>query len=583
MAGPESSTTRGACVPTPWRELLAAWLVALAVACLWTWPLAGSIGGALPLDPSVASPEDSALWSSLADLWWTAEALSQGSHPLDGRASFWPHGQDRLWASHGLVPNALAAPLAVWLGATSAYGVALLAWISLSGALAYLAARSLAGGRLSSALVGIGWALSPFVLVESTRGLDHVAHPFLPLALLAWTGACTRRGGVRSLLLLGLWLGLSLGVSWSSGIACVVAFFAMFAVGVAPRSVLLGAQAPFLVSCGLLIGTAPILVHARSDREAPGGDAPVQLAADAVPDVADGSAVSWSELLSPSPLHPLRPSRELVAAGVRDDWTLEDWLRPPSSAALSWTASVLALYAALGSARARRLLLAALSLVVLLLATGPHAASLGPFQPRDLVVPLHLATFLAASLGLERLGRRGAGGALLAGVAPVLVALEWLAVPYPLFANGEQRVAELAARVPGDGCWISFPLTPGPDRAWGRQTVHGRPAWCPAPQSGVLDAWTELGLRSPALLRFSRRISAPPREAGRAARAAAEELAAELELAEVDLVFLDLARCSDDVRALDVLDELAGFERGPGDADVAWWYRTRGLFRLEGS
>jgi hypothetical protein len=101
------------------------------------------------------------------------------------------------------------------------------------------------------------------------------------------------------------------------------------------------------------------------------------------------------------------------------------------------------------------------------------------------------------------------------------------------------------------------------------------------PALDVFPAWQERSLRSSGLFRFQHRITntdaarvSPPEEV-------AEELAAELSAADVDIVFLDLERCADPGFALDALDAVPGFERGTDGAPLVWWYRTRGLFRLQ--
>jgi hypothetical protein len=151
-------------------------LAFIALAALWTWPLAASFSSRLPHDPIDPVLNTWILWWNsrsvpLTDAWWDAPFLV----PMRGTLAL---SENLLGISAFTTPIQLA-------GATplAAYNAALLLSFALSGFFTYLLGRRLTGSALSGWCAGIGFACAPYRAGQLGH-LQVLTAQWMPLMLL---------------------------------------------------------------------------------------------------------------------------------------------------------------------------------------------------------------------------------------------------------------------------------------------------------------------------------------------------------------------------------------------------------------
>jgi hypothetical protein len=203
-----------------WLGNTAALLFFAAFAVAFTWPLAGRLGDVVIGES--AGDNFAFIWN----FWWARVASGAG------RSFFWT---DDLFAPLGTslvlhtTTPAIAVPMATVSGADPVvlYNAALILAVFLNGVTAYAAASALTRDRIASALAGLVFAGSPFLVVRLQGHLSVLSAWGMPLLFLAvrqlaitWTaGAALATAGCLALLayvdyyyaifgavLTGLWL-----------------------------------------------------------------------------------------------------------------------------------------------------------------------------------------------------------------------------------------------------------------------------------------------------------------------------------------------------------------------------------------
>lgn len=272
-----------------------------ALAVLYTWPLVGHLGAAVPRD--LGDPLLS-VWT----LWWNARTLPlteswwQGPifHPAAGTLAFSDH---RL----GLGP--IATPL-ILLGAAPlvAYNVAFLLSFVLSAAAAYGLAWSLTRARLPALAAGCIFGFHPFRATHLEH-LELLAAFWLPAAFWALHAWHHRRSTAALVAVAGTLTALAYtsGYYFFYGGIAIAMWVLWFERGTAPRD--LARLALALLVPGLLI--APVLWRYRAIHDAYGFSRPIT-------EIESFSADLGDLLTSPSllavwrlPWPPVHPERAL--------------------------------------------------------------------------------------------------------------------------------------------------------------------------------------------------------------------------------------------------------------------------------
>ena len=158
------------------------------LACLATYPLVINLDNALIGHPKGDSFE--MMWL----IWWLKKAafnpaLSAATIPL----LFHPHGLTLPLINTQIGAHILALPFAAVFGAVSAYNIAMIMSLALSGVTAYFLGLNLTGNKLASIVCGLVWAFFPNKMGHALSGhLYQVAVFWIPLYVLCLLRALDR-------------------------------------------------------------------------------------------------------------------------------------------------------------------------------------------------------------------------------------------------------------------------------------------------------------------------------------------------------------------------------------------------------
>ena len=155
-------------------------LLFVALAVLWTWPLATQLGSRIAFDPG-----DPFLNTWI--LWWNAQALPF-SEAWWNPPIFYPMPGALALSEHLAGVGLFTTPLLL-LGGTPAlaYNVALLLSYSLSGFFTYLLVRRLTGSPVAALCAGLAYAFAPFRAGQLSH-LQVLTSQWLPVQLLGLHG-----------------------------------------------------------------------------------------------------------------------------------------------------------------------------------------------------------------------------------------------------------------------------------------------------------------------------------------------------------------------------------------------------------
>ena len=195
-------------------EATAAWLAALVLACLLTYPYA------LKLDHAGRLDTNDGRWS----IWvvsWVAHALTTDPLSVYRANIFYPHDNALAFSEGNLVEGAIAAP--VWALTRNPYtthNVLFIFAFALSTMGGYYLVRYLTGDRRAAAVAGVLFAYCPFVFARQAH-IQLLMVGFLPWCMLSFHRLIDRTTP---------WRAVELGVVlWMTGLAC--AYYGIFAGG----------------------------------------------------------------------------------------------------------------------------------------------------------------------------------------------------------------------------------------------------------------------------------------------------------------------------------------------------------------
>ena len=200
-----------------WRALLAIFGGYLALAVVFTWPLAlhlndGAIQrGTLPVDAGQG------VWN----LWWARTALLQGANPYETHYLFYPLTVDLFYQTLSL-PNALLAWPALLISPLLAFNLLAIFSFGLGGLFAYRLARAVVPSRSAALLAGFVYAFTPYHSQRLWGGsLELIAVQWIPLYILFLMRALHRRT-LGSAVLASLALLLTTLASQYYGLYCAI-------------------------------------------------------------------------------------------------------------------------------------------------------------------------------------------------------------------------------------------------------------------------------------------------------------------------------------------------------------------------
>jgi hypothetical protein len=172
-----------------WRSLLAVFGGYMALALLFTWPLALHLGGGAIQRGTLPVDAGQGIWN----LWWARTALLSGASPYQTTYLFYPLSVDLFYQTLSL-PNALLAWPALLLSPVLAFNMLALLSFGLGGLFAYRLARAIVPGRAAALLAGFVYAFTPYHTQRLWGGsLELICVQWLPLYVLLLMRALHRR------------------------------------------------------------------------------------------------------------------------------------------------------------------------------------------------------------------------------------------------------------------------------------------------------------------------------------------------------------------------------------------------------
>lgn len=597
----------------------AAWIpvVALLLALWSTWPIGGGALGLgpllLPHDPAYGPSERAPVHGALALLATPSGRASSGPSPWRSERLAAPFGQELLWRDHQHLPRLLLGPAVDRLGAERAFGLGLLlsAWAAAAGALCL--ARRLGLAAPAALFLALAAVATPAAVRGGLASLARGPDPWLPWLLLCGLAGATPllRPWLQGALLAGAWL-----TGWGFGL---VASLALWAQSLLPGPAGLPGREPgprlFSLAGALLLASVlgwPFWGALRQSRELP-APAPWTAAAAPAPGAEGGpgaerpsppparagaahsSGSGWLERLQAAELSPLRRARgQGVAPHVPAPGRA-----PPGAPQWPWVlllgAAVGALTRPLGRWAAALLGLALTALFGLWLAARSLRGFALPFDPLHPWAALEallrgaapgsasaLAAldggaldqgllFLAALAGAAAVDhglRRGPQARLLAGAAPLLLALELWALPLPSFRPAPARAPTALAAPPG--AVLHLPVEPKTGPIEVELARAGAPQTLPLFLDACAPELLRLRAAAPALLAWiaSGRYADP------------DSVALELDVLEIGRIWLDLEAVPRAWGAVfvEAADRLPGWVREADFRGFARWQRARAFF-----
>lgn len=601
-----------------------AWIpvVALLLALWSTWPIgSGALGLGpllLPHDPAYGPSERAPVHGALALLETPSGAPSSGPSAWRSERLAAPFGQELLWRDHQYLPRLLLGPAVDRLGAERAFGLGLLlsAWAAAAGALCL--GRQLRLALPAALFLALAAVATPAAVRGGLASLARGPNPWLPWLLLCGMAGVARgwRPWLQGALLAGAWL-----TGWGFGLVASLALWAQSLLPDPGQPPGRGRRPRLWTLAGALL-LASVLgwpffgaLRESSGLAAPGPRAPVAAPGAAAAGGAGGGAASeraslraapkgaeparpavsgWLERLEAPELSPLRRARGQVVP----PYAPAPGRRPPGAPQWPWLllfGAAAGLFRPLGRWAACQLGLALTALLGLWLAARSLRGLESPFDPLHpwpaleallrgapdgfssalwaldagaLDQALLFLGALAGAAAVDHGLRAGPQARLLAGAAPLLLALELWTQPLPSFRPGAPRAP--TAQPASPGAVLHLPVEPSTRpielelaRAGLRQTL-------PLFLDAAAPELVRLHSNAPALLSWiaSGRCEDP------------ESIALELDLLEIGQVWLDLEAVQPAWGAAfaECADRLPGWVRAEDARGFASWQRARAFF-----
>ncbi|MEM7310568.1 MAG: hypothetical protein AAF682_28085 [Planctomycetota bacterium] len=522
-------------------EVLPVLLAGVLLALLWTWPLGGSLGDAVAFDPARSSSLRAGHHAWVWQTWQASQALGAGG-PYFQAGGLLVGGEDLLRSDHPLLPGVLASPITAVGGATLAGNLLFLGLLAGGFAAAYALLRGVGARPLAATGGALAWGFSPAALgggLLDPGALGGPVPPLFLLLLLRWMALGSGAPGGRTAYAAGAGALFAAQVLCAPRAALLLAFLGVATAVLAPPSRAGGirtsrrglghAEAMLAFLAVALVGMLPFWIEAWSGWGAWG------LFVGTERGIPGAGAV-----LRPAGMHP--------------------WLGSGTKAfelAPGFVLVGLAVLALVRELRSTRWLLLALAL-----APAPWWGLVAPEKAWSFfLLPLAVAAAFALEGILARGGKRLALGLVVAVVFELQVAGIELADAGP-----PDPVARIAALAPVDEhagavCVVGHLGGAHAGLTW--QTKHRRPVLF-GPQLVDPAAFQRWGQTAPDLRDFLLGTRLPQPDA----------LALDLQLQEIDHVLLPGADRPGAAPLVELLDDMAGWERASTEDDVAWWYRS---------
>ncbi len=219
---------RHSTIPPVLRSLGVPFLFYLLLSVALTWPLAAEIGSRVPKG-------DFDLWQNYWNAWWWDHAVRDGHSPFRTDLLFYPTGASIGWHTHSPA-NVIASLPASWLaealggdGPAAAVGFATLMGFVLAGLGAHLLACEIVGPR-TAVLAGVAFAFFPQHVEQSLEHLNLASYWAMPFSLLFLSRAA-RGDGLRAWLPAGFFLAVNALLSWHNGALLAVTALAVAVAG----------------------------------------------------------------------------------------------------------------------------------------------------------------------------------------------------------------------------------------------------------------------------------------------------------------------------------------------------------------
>lgn len=431
-------------------------------------------------------------WQNTWNFWWVARALQQGTNPYRTDMLFFPEGTSLYLHTLNITNSLITLPVLLAAGPLAAYNTAVFLGFVLTGLATYLLALRLIQQRVIACIVGALFTFSPFHLSKLWDGhLSWVTLQWVPFYFLALLIALDDKRW-RMAIVAGVFLGIATLTSWYYVIFSAV-FTALLMLVRAPAALqarTLWREVRMLLIVGgvMLMVTAPVVVPTVNEYlydHLP----PPRYEPESPSSHWDGETGVYSadilDILYPSFLHPLWGNwSRTTHEQMRSVWF---WTISPGLGVL--------LLALLGSVMYWRrvwhwaVLVISLWLLMLgpeLRVNGVHTSIKLPydflrFMPGMSLAhrPNHLAIYMLpllmvlAGFGMLFLWHRQRWGRWLLSALGVVIALEYMVLPFPTMSSRVRpQIASLSNQ---GGAVLDLPPDERTSGPMNNQMVHGRP------------------------------------------------------------------------------------------------------------
>lgn len=161
-----------------WISKIVVFLGYIVVAVIFTWPLVLHGRSAVIQKGSVPVDAGQGLWN----LWWTRQAIFQGTNPYITHYIFYPEKINLFWQTLSLPNTILSLPVLTILGPISAFNTLGILSFGLSGYFTYRITNGIVNNRVASLIAGFIFAFSSFHMQVLLGGpMEIIAIQWIPL------------------------------------------------------------------------------------------------------------------------------------------------------------------------------------------------------------------------------------------------------------------------------------------------------------------------------------------------------------------------------------------------------------------
>lgn len=167
-------------------------------------------------------------------LWHFARAARHAQNPYFTNLIFYPNRVNLAWSTLDPLASLLALPFSLTIGPVAAYNISLITQLALAGFFAYLLCLRICGNVIGSAIGGVCFGFSPWMMGEALGHLSLVTAFPIPLYFLALDTMLGRTDGRwRSGIPTGLALFLTALAHYNYTVFCILLTLVILAVDLA--------------------------------------------------------------------------------------------------------------------------------------------------------------------------------------------------------------------------------------------------------------------------------------------------------------------------------------------------------------